>query len=102
MRLLFLEVPDSPVRIGLAVGKKQGASHERNRGRRILKEGFRRLRPWMKDGFWFVASLRDQGMTANAREIYSDLARLLFRSAFLRSDWPGANWDAPEEGAGTA
>lgn len=99
MRLLFLEVPDSPLRIGLAVGKKQGASHERNRGRRILKEGFRRLRPWMKDGFWLVASLRDQGMAANARDIYFDLARLLFRNNFLSPDWPGANWEMPQEGA---
>lgn len=54
----------------------------------------------MKDGFWFVASLRDQGMTANAREIYYDLARLLFRNNFLLPDWPGANWKMPQEGAG--
>lgn len=54
----------------------------------------------MKDGFWFVASLRDQGMTANARDIYYDLARLLFRNNFLLPDWPGANWKMPQEGAG--
>ncbi len=72
--MLFLEAPDGRTRVGFAVGKRQGKSHERNRGRRILKEGFRRLLPWMKAGVWVVASLRTGGMNAGAREVYYDLA----------------------------
>ena len=98
VRLLFMKAEDGRTRIGLAVGKRQGKSHDRNRGRRILKEGFRRLFPWMREGVWIVAGLSSAGMRANSRRVYEDLARLLERGGFLEPEWPGANWEEPLEG----
>jgi ribonuclease P protein component len=98
VRLLFLEAPDGRTRVGFAVGKRQGKSHERNRGRRILKEGFRRLLTWMKEGVWVVASLRSGGMTAGAGEVYYDLARLLGGRGMLAGCWPGPDWECTEAG----
>ena len=94
---MFVEAPDGRTRVGFAVGKRQGKSHERNRGRRILKEGFRRLLPWMRDGVWIVAALRRVGMTAGAREIYSDLAELLRGRGIMVEEWPGLDWNCTEK-----
>ncbi|NLK18397.1 MAG: ribonuclease P protein component [Synergistaceae bacterium] len=97
VRLLFVEAPDGRTRIGFAVGKRQGKSHERNRGRRILKEGFRRMRPWIREGLWIVAALKRQGMTAGAREIYFDIAGLLKGRGMLSEEWPGPDWNITEK-----
>ena len=91
--MLFVEAPDGRTRIGFAVGKRQGKSHERNRGRRILREGVRRLLPWMKDGVWVVAALRSRGMAAGADEIYLNLAGLLAGRGFMVEEWPGPDWN---------
>ena len=98
MRLLFMKAEDGRSRIGLAVGKRQGKSHDRNRGRRVLKEGFRRLLPWIRPGVWIVAGLSGAGMRANSTTIYEELAQLLKRGGFLEPEWPGANWDEPSKG----
>jgi ribonuclease P protein component len=60
----------------------------------MLRESFRRLLPWMKDGFWMVASLRENALDSSAREVYTDLAGLLKRRKLLNGDWPGFDWDA--------
>lgn len=94
--MLFVEAPGGETRLGLAVGKRQGKSHERNRGRRILKEGLRRLLPWIKEGYWMVFSLSNRGMTANARDIYEDLGKTLRKHGFMTEEWPGLSWDCLE------
>ena len=99
MRLLFLKAEDGVTRIGLAVGKRQGKSHDRNRGRRVLKEGFRRILPWIRPGVWIVAGLSGTGMRAGSTDVYEELARLLKGGGFLEPEWPGANWENPSEGA---
>lgn len=48
--------------------------------------------PWVKDGVWFVASLRENGLEANARDVYYDLAACMKRRGLLTKDWPGADW----------
>lgn len=88
VRLLFLDTGEGPPRLGAAVGKRQGASVVRNRGRRILREAFRNCRPWLKEGIWIVAMLRSAGLCAGAGEIYEDLVRLLEREGLLRPGFP--------------
>lgn len=100
MRLVFVRSPDGSTRIGLAVGKKQGKAHERNRGRRVLKEGIRRLIPWIREGVWLVLSLRTAGMKADGKSVYLDLGALLLHNGLLRDDWPGLNWEEPSRGRG--
>lgn len=93
VRLLFMASLDGTTRVGVAVGKKQGNSPERNRGRRILKEALRRLLPWMHDGYWVVCTLRTSALKKSAREVYFDGAQLMQRAGLLREDWPGPDWE---------
>ena len=92
MRLLCLKI-EGPTQLGFAVGRRQGAAHVRNRGKRILREAFRRLRPWLIPGFHIVATLRAPGLAAKADSVYFDVAGVLERRGFLDAGWPGAIWD---------
>ena len=92
MRLLYVTKAEGPAQAGVAVGKKIACGAQRVRGRRVLREAARRLLPWVKDGVWFVASLRENGLDANARDVYYDLAACMKRRGLLSKDWPGADW----------
>ena len=91
MRLLFLKDMDSGLRVGYAVGKRQGKACVRNRGKRILREAFRRLRPWIVP-MRVVVSLKGKALDAKASDIYFDMARLLRKHGLLESGWTGACW----------
>jgi ribonuclease P protein component len=78
------------------VGKKIAMATGRSRGRRILRESVRRLVPWVKDGAWIVASLREKGLGASARSVYRDLSAILGRAEMLTDDWRGASWYVDE------
>ena len=86
--------PGGVVRVGYAVGKRQGKAHVRNRGRRILKEAFRRLAPWVAPDVTLVLSLKDRGLGARASEIFYDLAALLKKRGLLTRSLEGLDWDA--------
>jgi ribonuclease P protein component len=95
VRLLFLrETPptEKSPHVGYAVGKRQGKAHVRNRGKRVLREAFRRLRPWVSPGLSIVASLKDKGLSAKANEVYYDMARVLKKNGLLTANWPGSLW----------
>ena len=82
----------NPARVGYAVGKRQGNACVRNRGKRVLREAFRRLYPWVTPGVTLVASLKDKALDSRANEVYYDMARVLQKSGLLTGDWPGARW----------
>ncbi|MDR1376440.1 MAG: ribonuclease P protein component [Synergistaceae bacterium] len=95
VRLLFLkktESLDGGPCAGYVVGKRQGKAHVRNRGKRVLREAFRRLRPWTSSGTMIVFSLKNNALDRKASEIYYDMARVLRRSGLLTPSWPGAAW----------
>ena len=95
VRLLFLREttpPEKGPRAGYVVGKRQGKAHVRNRGKRVLREAFRRLRPWVSPNLSIVASLKDKALGAKANEIYYDMARVLRKNGLLIVEWPGPRW----------
>jgi ribonuclease P protein component len=96
VRLLFIRETETPppknARVGYAVGKRQGKAHVRNRGKRVLREAFRRLSPWVLSNVTMVASLKDKALCSKSSEIYCDMARVLRKNGLLRPDWPGAAW----------
>ena len=102
VRLLFLRTDGTSPgpRVGYAVGKRQGKAHLRNRGRRILREAFRRLAPWIAADVTMVLSLKDRGLNAKAPEVFRDLAALMSKRGLLVDatkgvNWKGVDWDAP-------
>ena len=97
VRLLFLketgtQPPSMGVRVGYAVGKRQGRAHVRNRGKRVLREAFRRLSPWVFPGMTVVACLKDKALRSKSSEVYYDMAHVLRKNGLMKPDWPGAAW----------
>ena len=96
MRLLFLRSPGQlEPRVGYAVGKRQGKAYVRNRGRRILREAFRRLMPWVASDVTLVLSLKDRALDASSVAVWHDMTRVLRRQGLLLDGWDGADWDSP-------
>ena len=97
VRSLFLKGADGSrgPRAGYAVGRRQGKAHVRNRGRRILREAFRRLAPWIAPDVTMVLALRGKGLRAKATDVFRELGTLLERQGLLADGWEGVDWDAP-------
>ena len=93
VRLLYVTNAKGHTLAGVAVGKKMACAAQRVRGRRVMREAVRRLLPWVREDVWFIVSLRESGIGANARDVYHDLAACMKRRGLLVAEWPGADWD---------
>lgn len=58
-----------------------------------MREALRRLMPWIKDGVWVVASLKESALDAPSCDIYRDMAMLLKRGRLMTRGWGGVRWD---------
>lgn len=93
VRLFFVDAPDPSTLVGVTVGRRIAKASKRVRGRRMLRESFRRLLPWIKDGVWIVGSLRENALGLSATDIYLDMARSMKRRGLLKPDFPGVDWN---------
>ena len=100
VRLLFVERPGDPTLIGVTVGRKTANASKRTRGRRMMREAFRKLLPWIEDGVWIIASLREKALERSSKDVYGDIARSLKRRGLMRQDWPGLDWDVDKDKEG--
>ena len=91
MRIYYL-YRDGGAKIGVAAGKRIGNAVKRVRGRRMAREALRRLLPWIREGVWIVASVKERALCGDAVSIYYETARLLERAGLLSGDWNGADW----------
>lgn len=85
MRIVFLRREGEPSKFGVAVSKKIADSPERSRGRRALRESLRRIVPCVCGGVWMVASLRENGLDASARDVWRDMTDVLTKARLLLS-----------------
>jgi len=75
-----LDAEPGSLRIGLTVTRKVGASHERNRCRRLLREAFRRNRAEANDvGADVVFNARREMVGASYAEVEAEMIKLLTR-----------------------
>lgn len=98
VRLFFLDRPNDETLIGVTVGQKIANAAKRTRGRRIIRESFRRLLPWMKDGIWIVGSLRENALGLSARDVYMDIGRSMKRRGLMKPGWTGLDWEIDKAG----
>ncbi|MBQ9389278.1 MAG: ribonuclease P protein component [Synergistaceae bacterium] len=84
VRMLYLR-DDSydAVKLGCAVGKRQGKAHIRVRGRRILREAFRSLSDRVSSGLHIVLMLTESGLASKSNEVSRELEILMRRRKLL-------------------
>lgn len=63
----------------------------------MMREASRRLLPWIRDGVWIIASLREKALERSSKDVYMEIARSLKRRGLMRQDWPGPDWDVDKE-----
>lgn len=75
---------------------------ERNRARRLMREAFRRLRPFFCEGAWDLVLVGRRGLlTASSEEVLRDLHRMFAKRSILPGSLPAAARGGTPTGAGT-
>ena len=86
VRLLYLQENDGGIKFACTVAKRFAKAHQRNRGRRIMREAFRQLSKNHKiiPNIKIILSLREKGLEAKTQEIYNELEKLFTRKKLIQ------------------
>jgi ribonuclease P protein component len=71
------------VRWGLSTGKRLGGAVVRNRVRRRLREGIRRVQPRIREGWDIMLIARAESATADSEELHGAIVDLARRAGLL-------------------
>lgn len=77
-------------RFGFATARQIGGAVQRNRARRLLREGARRWQPAIRPGWDLVFIAREPAAASGYKEIAAAMERLLRQARLLAEAPPGA------------
>ena len=84
--VIFLHRAESPdgIRVGVVASRKVGGAVKRNRAKRLLRQGARRIaEKWIDRHIWVVLVAKASIVEARAAEIEDDIERVLANSGAL-------------------
>lgn len=85
-----------PTQVGFTVGRRLGKAVRRNRVRRVLAEGYRRLAPRVPAGWWIVVVAREAAAEMDQATALRALEDVLRKARILRPPPAGGLHDAVE------
>ena len=86
VRILYLKDEKiSGVKFGCVVAKRLGKANVRNRGRRVMREAFRRLAKEyeIRSNTKIILSMKEKGLEVKTQEIYEELEKLFKRKNLI-------------------
>lgn len=84
MVLWIREAPDASLRLGLISSKKMHLrANKRNKARRILREAYRKIRPYLRNNYDVLIISRKSILIAKWKDIFTELLELLLKANLM-------------------
>lgn len=77
---------DEPTRLGITMSRKHGNAVVRNRLKRIVRESFRKLLPYLAPGYDIVVHYRRSPGSVSHADVLTSLQTLLAKAGILKSN----------------